>query len=182
MSIPWPSNTVFYIRSKAGFETWTVSFEADTANGQISAESPLGKSLLNAKNGGVKAIRLPDQKAFLYKVISIRPSGGKETQFTTALEFYVDAYRTDASGIRLNPHMKGICLECGHYTPGAGEGRTICIECGNWWYRDHCWNCKTYDVDSRDPTTPRCSRCRYWRCVHCGQCFCNSDFLWNHEY
>lgn len=181
MNIPWPLKTTFLIHMQ-GEETWIVDEEANLKQGVVSKESPLGKSLLYATKNKLNSYELPDGTELNYMVISIRPRGDQETQFDNAFDYYLDSYRNDSSGIHLNPYMRGVCLECGHTNPGAGEGQIVCENCGEWWYRDHCWNCKK-DIDSRDSKIQRCKKCKYWICAHCDSCFCNpAAHSWKYDW
>ncbi|MEW6086606.1 MAG: GreA/GreB family elongation factor [Chloroflexota bacterium] len=182
MEIPWPINTVFRIVSQDGEETWTVAAESDPRRGITSYESPLGKSLLFSAGQEMPSFQLPDKSEFTYKILSVKPPGVIENAFASPLDFYLDGYRSDPGGIRLNTYMANICLECGNRSPIEFEGKRVCLNCEIWWYHDHCWRCKDQHVDSRDPRTPRCSKCRYWICAKCDACFCNSAFLWTRDF
>lgn len=178
MEIPWPLNTSFRITSREGVEIWSVSTKSDPKHGIIGEETSLGKSLLFSGSKRLRAFPFPDNSKFIYKIIGIKPPGAEENSFNTPLDYYLESYRSDPHGMRHNPYMKDICLNCGHQNPPTIEDIKYCEVCNTRWYRDHCWNCKNKYLDSRDPDTPRCSRCRYWICAKCRNCFCDSGFIW----
>lgn len=182
MQIPWPVNTSFRILSENGEEIWTVAAESDPERGITSKETPLGKSLLFSASQEICSLQLPDGSEFAYRILSVRLPGANENVFASPLDFYLDEFRNDPAGIRLNVHMADICLNCGNQSPFVYEGKRVCPHCGIWWYRDHCWRCKDQHVDSRDPRTPRCPNCRYWICAKCDACFCDTAFLWTRDF
>jgi hypothetical protein len=90
------------------------------------------------------------------------------------LQDMLQKYRADPRGIRNEPHMAAICLKCGSDNVGirsVEEPYFIrCLNCGNEWYSNNCWNCDDGLVDSRDPETLQCSICGWYRCKKCGAC------------
>jgi hypothetical protein len=83
-------------------------------------------------------------------------------------------YRLNPSGIRNDLQMRNICLQCGSQN-AASRSYTeyyfrVCQDCGNEWYVNDCWNCDSGHVDSRDPETPQCPNCRWYKCQICGAC------------
>jgi hypothetical protein len=182
MDIPWPLNTKFNIRSQDGDDTWIVSNDSDTKNGVISEKTPLGKSLLLSGEQRYCSFITPDNRLCKFTIIGIKPPGYDENVFSSPIEYYLDRYRSDSRGIRNNPYMSNMCLDCGHQNSPTLPGIKICEVCNTFWYRNHCWKCTKGQLDSRDHKTPRCPKCRYWICADCGACYCGSGFLWKSHY
>jgi len=65
------------------------------------------------------------------------------------------------------------CLSCEFEPAQPIEGELgfshQCPKCAAKWYASHCWNCETGFVDSRDPATPLCPSCGWYKCA-CGAC------------
>lgn len=61
------------------------------------------------------------------------------------------------------------CEKCGGETEvmDGHTGLRKCQECGNTFYRHHCWSCKE-TVDSRKDKT--CRDCNWVICPKCGNC------------
>ena len=90
------------------------------------------------------------------------------------LQNLLQKYRADPRGIRNEPRMRAICLQCGsrNVTLKCPEEYYVkhCQDCGSEWYTNHCWNCDDGLVDRRDPETPKCHECGWYRCYKCGAC------------
>lgn len=95
-----------------------------------------------------------------------------------SLHSLVTRYRANQRGIRFEPAMTTVCLECGYETaqPYTAHGGWECSQCQLRWYRNSCWSCSA-PVDSRDPDTPDCP-CGWSRCATCHACskLCPSCF------
>lgn len=176
MEIPWPLNTTFRIHSQQdGEETWTVKLESDPRNGIIGEKTPLGESLLLSGENRKGAFIAPDKARFEFKIIGIKTPQHDENIFIAPVEYYLYEFRLDPGGIRHNSYMANICIKCGHQNTAALPGHKVCEKCKKKWYRDKCWKCQN-PIDSRDPGTRKCPRCRYWICASCNSCFCQVTF------
>lgn len=81
-------------------------------------------------------------------------------------------YAGDPHGIRNEERLCDICLQCGSRAGDKSPQEPsfkVCPNCHNEWYTNHCWNCKEGRVDSRDPETPQCPACGWYKCA-CGAC------------
>ena len=92
------------------------------------------------------------------------------TQFAEAAE----RYRRNPAGIRNDILLADFCLICADRNveriyEGFGANRR-CLTCGSHWYVNHCWNCMSAMVNSRDPETAPCCACRWLRCAKCDAC------------
>jgi hypothetical protein len=104
---------------------------------------------------------------------ALEQAAAKEDEAATRSQAFVDHYRLDRSGVRLH-QVSGRCLECGsRQVVRIGEGfgpNRECKDCGATWYVNHCWSCATGEIDSRDPETPACSVCKWYKCAKCHAC------------
>ena len=84
-------------------------------------------------------------------------------------------WRDDPTGIRNNETLRYICVQCGSEDVELGRFHTnpVCRKCGTTWYINHCWSCKNGRVDSRDPQTPKCAVCKWYKCAFCSACHQN---------
>jgi len=76
-------------------------------------------------------------------------------------------------GIRLQNNLSAVCLNCG--STGTGTTFLTCAnnQCRATWRVNRCLKCKK-PVDSRDPETPRCTKCGWLICANCLSCNCPS--------
>ncbi len=61
-------------------------------------------------------------------------------------------------------YVVGLLYQVGKHVFGASSSNN-----SQYRYVNHCWNCKGR-IDSRDPSTPRCHKCRWYRCPACTSC------------
>lgn len=92
-------------------------------------------------------------------------------------ESQIQKYKTEPKGIRNAPDLANVCMKCDSRNvsinpPNKGYQHE-CKKCGYKWYRNNCWNCSNGIVDSRDPETPRCEVCGWYKCAVCGACHLN---------
>jgi hypothetical protein len=96
----------------------------------------------------------------------------REANRIVELQQLVRHYQINGSGIRNDLRMHNLCIKCGssnvsylkyHY-------HKICKDCGARWYFNHCWKCHINKVDERDPETPECTVCGWYKCAKCGAC------------
>jgi len=86
----------------------------------------------------------------------------------------VQKFKTTPKGIRNVEALRSICIECNSdnvqdRSPSEHYFK-VCQECNAEWYVNHCWSCGPGLVDSRDPDTPQCSVCGWYKCAVCGAC------------
>ena len=112
-------------------------------------------------------------KKFCQKKDSAMPDQHKVTnkvESTDQCKWVPQALR----GIRTEPSTRNTCAACGakfakRLLVKFGPNRE-CNRCRVQWYVNHCWRCKGHHVDSRDPATPKCSVCGWYKCAHCRAC------------
>jgi hypothetical protein len=86
----------------------------------------------------------------------------------------VQKYKAAPQGIRTVEALQSICIECNSdnvrdRSPSEHHFK-VCLDCNAQWYVNHCWSCGSGLVDSRDPDTPQCSVCGWYKCAVCGAC------------
>jgi hypothetical protein len=83
-------------------------------------------------------------------------------------------FRADPTGIRHAATLREVCLNCGseHVRCQSDTLPLIlaCPDCSTKWSASACWSCTTGLLDTRDPETPRCEKCRWPKCAVCGAC------------
>jgi hypothetical protein len=75
------------------------------------------------------------------------------------------------AGIRHQKKLRARCLRCGAAAEGKSFLKCNDPKCGTTWRVNRCRICKQ-PVDSRDPETPRCSKCGWLICATCNGCNC----------
>lgn len=165
MATIWPLGTTFRIQSDFGEEIWTVALEQDIGNRVLSSESPLGSSLLRNVPGKKFKVQQPDGNEVEYEIINTVVDVSEEI---------IQKYTENPRGVRNEPRMRNVCLVCGsqNVRPRSQEEHyyRVCRDCGAEWYVNNCWKCGKGCVDSRDPETPQCSVCGWYKCENCGAC------------
>ncbi len=101
-----------------------------------------------------------------------REQAAVETARQATLQSLLTRYRKDRSGIRYEPLLRDVCLECSSSDVYTERGRHECLrpKCRAKWYASHCWKCDDGGVDSRDVSSPKCARCGWRSCSGCGAC------------
>lgn len=89
------------------------------------------------------------------------------------LQKLVKKYSRSPEGIRNEEQLRNICINCSSDSVVEielinGFNRS-CKVCETSWYINHCWNCESGRVDSRDPKNPRCKVCGWLKCT-CQAC------------
>jgi len=165
MAIIWPLGTTFHVESCDGAETLTVALEQDISNKVVSSESPLGSALLKNIPGERFTIKQPDGQEVEFRIISARVDVSEEL---------IHRYMIEPQGIRHDALMWSVCLNCGSQNVRPRSQKEhyyrTCQDCGVEWYVNNCWKCGRGRVDSRDPETPQCSVCGWYKCEVCGAC------------
>jgi hypothetical protein len=166
-----PASRLERIGSKIDFET----FWLDTSSSLPSWLPPVTSLLC----GDTELVRLSDcRDASVRERAEFQEAAKRERweELKAArrrrLAKAVEKYRTDPAGIRDSAFMADVCLLCASddvesIDEGFGPNRQ-CRICDSSWYVNHCWNCFSGKVDSRDP--PPCPTCKWLKCAKCDAC------------
>lgn len=134
------------------------------------------KHLLGKEQLGILKIErhlAEEEKKALDAELAIQRQAEERARKATKIAHLVRKYRANPSGIRSDAEMHSVCLVCSSQNVRARSQREhyfqVCQDCGTEWYVNHCWNCQSR-VDSRDPDTPPCSVCGWYKCKDCGAC------------